>query len=111
MGFSRSSVMESLSGTWTHVSNTWQRGIRAEEHSWMNCLLMCAHSTDRTSSRTTSPSSRLASLRMSEPERPSRQINCAIRTISRQKIFRLYLVILSHVPEVERIACHSDHRA
>ena len=39
-GFSRFSAMGSLSGTWKHVSNTWQGGIRAEEPSWMNYLLM-----------------------------------------------------------------------
>jgi hypothetical protein len=48
---------------------------------------------------------------MSGPERPSRRVNCAIRTASRQKIARLYLAILNHVMEVERIACHGDHRA
>jgi hypothetical protein len=48
---------------------------------------------------------------MSGPERPSRQVNCEIRTASRQKIARPYLAILNHVMEVERIACHGDHRA
>ena len=48
---------------------------------------------------------------MSGSERPSRRVNCAIRTASRQKIAPLYLAILNHVMEVERIACHGDHRA
>ena len=47
---------------------------------------------------------------MSGPERPSRRVNYAIRTASRQKIARLYLAILNHVMEVERIGCHGDHR-
>ena len=48
---------------------------------------------------------------MSGPERPSRRVNYAIRTASRQKIARLYLAILNHVIDVERIACHGYHRA
>ena len=48
---------------------------------------------------------------MSGPECPSRRVNCPIRTTSRQKIARLYLAILNHVMEVERIARQGDHRA
>ena len=48
---------------------------------------------------------------MSGPECPSQLLNCAIRTASRQKIARLYLAILNKVMEVERMACHGDHRA
>ena len=48
---------------------------------------------------------------MSGSERPSRPVNCAIGTASCQKIARLYLVILNHLIEVRRIACHGDHRA
>jgi len=48
---------------------------------------------------------------MPGPERLSRRVNFAIPTASRQKIARLYLANPNHILEVERIACHSDHRA
>jgi conflict system STAND superfamily ATPase len=47
--------------------DTCQCGTRTEEPSWMNFLPRCAHSVDRTNSRTISPFSKLASDRNEEP--------------------------------------------